>query len=89
MRWLHQIEQGSAVVEIYAVVEAISSVSRQGHAPVPPFMAPLGKRFSQRVTDQRGDCGMRRSCELLDLSQKVIREINGGSHASKHIGQTY
>jgi hypothetical protein len=85
MRRLHQIEQGSAVVEIYAGVKAFFSVSRQGHPSVLPLVAPLGKRFSQRVADQRGDRGMRRSRKLLDLGQKVIREVNGCSHASKHI----
>lgn len=89
MRWLHQIEQGSAVVEIHAGVDAFFPVSRQGHPPVPPFVAPLGKRFSERVADQRGDRGMRRGRKLFDLGQKIIREVNGCSHASNHIGQTY
>jgi hypothetical protein len=86
---LHQIEQGSTVVEIHAGVEAFLSVSRKGHAPVTPFVATLGKRFSQRVADQRSDRGMRRSRKLLDLGQKVIRKVNGCSHAAKHIEGTY
>ena len=89
MRRLHQIEQCSAVVEIYAGVEAFFPVSRQGHVPVLPLVATLGKRFSQRVADQRGDRRMRRGRKLLDLGQKVIREINGCSHASKHIEGAY
>jgi hypothetical protein len=52
-------------------------------------VAPFGKRFSQRVADQRSDRGMRRGRKLLDLGKKVIREVNGCSHASKHIEGTY
>ena len=52
-------------------------------------MVPPGKRFSQRVADQRGDRAMRRGRKLLNLGQKVIREVNGCSHASKHIEGTY
>lgn len=85
MRRLHQVEQGSAVVEIDTGVEALFPVSRQGHAPVPSFVPPLGKRFSKRVADQRGNSGMRCGRKFLDLGQKVIRKINGCSHASKHI----
>jgi hypothetical protein len=67
MWWLHQIVQGSAVVEIYARVKAFFSVSRQGHPPVLPLVAPLGKRFTECVADQCGDRGMGRSRKLLDL----------------------
>lgn len=86
---LYQIEQSRAVVEIYAGVKAFFSVGRQGHQPVLPLVATLGKRFSEHVADQRCDRGMRSGRELLHFSQKVIREINGGSHAAKHIEGTY
>jgi hypothetical protein len=66
-------------------MEAFFPVSRQGHPPVPSFVSPLGKRFPERVADQRGDCGVRSGRKLLDLGQKVIRKVNGCSHASKHI----
>lgn len=89
MRQFHQIEQGSPVVEIYAGVKAFFPVSRQGRSPIPPFVPPLGKRFSERVADQRIDRGMGSGCELLDLGKKIIREIDGCSHASKHIEATY
>jgi hypothetical protein len=52
-------------------------------------VAPLGKRFSERVADQRGDRGMRSGRQFLDLGQKIIWKVNGRSHASKHIEWTY
>src|SRR5262249_31761361 len=77
--------ESRAVVEIHAGIESASPERRQAHGCLADSGTSACQRFPEGILDDSGQRSVGLSRNLLRLGQQVIRDVHGGTHASKRI----